>query len=133
MNYIVAICGFNFLNWTSFYQEDGDPQCGRPIFLELIQLCSTNQHLDDDKSWKHRSGFFTSTTAKAMTLAPGPYSPGKMGTQVPILPVKWGPRVPILGGPHFPMTPAWISSGYTVSVGWIGWTGKRPQPLTLIV
>ena len=39
-------------------------------FWELkdpIQLCSSNQQLDDGKSWKHRSGFSISTTAKAMT------------------------------------------------------------------
>ena len=47
------------------------PPVWQTIFWELrdpIQLCSSNQQLDDDKSWKHRSGFSTSTTAKAMTL-----------------------------------------------------------------
>ena len=48
--------------------ENGDPQCGRPFSGDPIQLCSSNQQLDD-KSWKHRSGFSTSTTAKAMTSA----------------------------------------------------------------
>ena len=41
---------------------------------------------------------------------PGPHFTGKMGTRVPILPLKWGPGVPILGGPHFPMTPGFLSA-----------------------
>ena len=46
------------------------PPVWQTIFWELkdpIQLCSSNQQLDNDKPWKHRSGFSTSTTAKAMT------------------------------------------------------------------